>query len=102
VAKTLKAGADDHPAAKNLVIPLATEMATYERRLPDLLTTAPGKFVVIRSTEILGVANDCKGALKVGHAKCGVDKPFFVEQIEAQEITARRTQLLLTKLECLR
>jgi len=81
---------------------LETEMRTFERILPELLKTSPGKFVVINSRNVLGIERDYPSALKVGYEKCGSEKPFFVELIESPEISDRKCHILMTKLECIK
>ena len=81
---------------------LRAELATFEDHLPALLTSSLGKYVVIKATKILGITEDYQSALRLGYAKCGVDKPFFVEQVEPPAATHRRSRILLTKLESLK
>jgi hypothetical protein len=81
---------------------LATELATFEAKLPALLQDAPGKFVVIKSREILGLADDYSRALRLGYSRLGSDKPFFVEQIQDPKISARRRRVFLTKVKLLK
>ena len=97
-SSTRKSGA--HPGS-SVKFSLLTELATFEEHLPELLASSPGKYVVIKSTKILGITDDYQSALKVGYSECGIEKPFFVEQVEAPELSHRRSRVLLTKLECL-
>lgn len=62
---------------------LETELETYRKALPELLSEA-GKFVLIRGQEVLGIYETYEDALKVGYDKCGLD-PFLVKKIESTE-----------------
>jgi hypothetical protein len=87
---------------KSQVIPLKTELETFEKNLPKLLRTSMGKFVIINGQTVLGVRGDYQAALKLGYSKCGTKRPFFVEQIESPELTKRRNCILMARLECIK
>ena len=88
------------PKRKGLVdVSLHEEQATFRNCLPHLLEDAPGKFVVINSRTILGVADDYPQALKLGYSKCGTKRPFLVQRIEGLDV-AKRGSILLSKLQC--
>jgi hypothetical protein len=87
---------------KSHAIPLKAESETFEKNLPKLLRTSLGKFVIINGQTVLGVRDDYQAALKLGYAKCGTEKPFFVEQIESPELTKRRSCILMARLECIK
>lgn len=62
---------------------LQTELATYRRKLPELLNDA-GKFVVIRGERVLGTYGSYEDALKAGYQEFKLE-PFFVKKISAIE-----------------
>lgn len=70
--------------------PLAKELATYERLLPQLLQDQ-GKYAVICGAELVGVFNDYEDALGAGYAKCGTG-PFLVKKIEQDETVHHLTR----------
>lgn len=59
---------------------LEIETQTFEQQLPGLLLTDPGKFVLIKGSEITGIFSAVEDALKTGYEKFGAD-PFFIRQI---------------------
>jgi hypothetical protein len=81
---------------------LVTELKTFEQKLPELLESSAGKFVIIKSRDILGIADDYTAALKIGYRQLGSDTAFFVEQVEDPKISAKRNKVFLTKLEWLK
>ena len=60
------------------------ELATYRRELPRLLT-AEGRFVQIMGDQVAGVFDAEEDALEAGYDRFGLDTPFFVKQIVANE-----------------
>ena len=62
---------------------LATELQTYEAKLPGL-TPEAGKFVLIKGTNVVDVFGDYEDALKAGYERFGLE-PFLVKKIEAVE-----------------
>jgi hypothetical protein len=65
---------------------LNQEIATYNRHLPDLLAQ-PGKFVLIKGTEITGTFVSYQDALTAGYQRFKFDS-FLVKQITAAEHVA--------------
>jgi hypothetical protein len=63
---------------------LEKELATYERRLPELLANE-GKFVVIHGEDVAGTWHTYEDALAAGYQKFGLE-PFLIQQIESVEI----------------
>lgn len=58
---------------------LATELATYERELPSLLSDE-GKFVLIKGDEIAGKFDSYQDALAAGYERFKLE-PFLIKQI---------------------
>lgn len=81
---------------------MATELETFEAKLPSLLHDAPGKFVVINGRDIIGLADDYTRALRLGYDKLGSEAPFFVEQVLDPKVSARRSKIFLTRVELLK
>jgi len=59
---------------------LEKETKMYEQKLPDLIKTDLGKFVLIKEDKIIGVFAAIVDALSYGYEKFR-DQPFFVRQI---------------------
>ncbi|MCX6272307.1 MAG: hypothetical protein NTU44_14045 [Bacteroidetes bacterium] len=59
---------------------LETETKTFEQKLPELIKTDSGKFVLIKEDQIYGTYAAMADALKAGYEKFR-DQPFFVRQI---------------------
>ncbi len=59
---------------------LEKETKIFEQKLPELLKTDPGKFVLIKDEEIVGTYSAMQDALNAGYQKFR-DQPFFVRQI---------------------
>lgn len=66
---------------------LDTEVATYERELPDLLKGGGGQFVVIRGDEICKILPTYEEALQWAYEQFGLQS-FLVRQINAIEPVA--------------
>lgn len=64
--------------------PLATELKTYQEKLPTLLGQQ-GKFVLIHGEEVDGVFDTYAEAMNAGYEKHGLDKAFFVRKISPVE-----------------
>ena len=62
---------------------LDTEIQTYERELPSLLSNE-GKFVLIRKTDVAGFFDTYEDAVQAGYDRFGLD-PFLVKRVEAVE-----------------
>ena len=63
---------------------LDCELATYQRELPRLLAEQ-GRFVLIKGDQVAGVFDIEDDALEAGYDWFGLDTPFFVKQIVANE-----------------
>ncbi len=63
--------------------PFAQEIATYIRKLPELLSEA-GRFVVIKGDTVEGVFDTYADAVQTGYDHFGLDS-FFVKQIAPAE-----------------
>ena len=63
---------------------LKIEKDTYFKILHSLLADE-GKFAVIHSDNLIGIFVAYEDALKIGYEKCGIDKPFLVKRISAEE-----------------
>ncbi|MGH9418308.1 MAG: hypothetical protein ACRD01_16935 [Terriglobales bacterium] len=59
---------------------LERELATYESKLPELISE-PGKYVLIKDDLLIGIYAAYADAIKVGYKKFGLD-PFLVNQIQ--------------------
>lgn len=62
---------------------LEKEMATYQRKLPELLASE-GKFVLLHGEELAGIWDTYEDALQAGYSKFGLD-PFMVKRIQGVE-----------------
>jgi hypothetical protein len=69
---------------------LETELATFDRLLPQLVAEE-GKFAVIRADALIGVFDTYQDALKAGYEKAGLE-PFLVKQIAAFPVVANFTR----------
>ena len=65
---------------------LEEELATYQRKLPELIDEK-GKWVLIHGQEVKGIYAAYEDAVKVGYESFGNDKPFLVKKIE-EELTS--------------
>lgn len=59
---------------------LQEELETYARREEELKTSASGKFVVIKGSEIVGVFDTLEFALTEGTRRFGLE-PYLVRRI---------------------
>lgn len=59
---------------------LEKETALFENKLPELIKTDNGKFVLIKEENVIGTFAALADALKSGYEKFK-DQPFFVKQI---------------------
>lgn len=64
--------------------PLKKEIETYNAKLPELIGSSLGKFVLIHGSEIEGVYDTYADALKVGYEKFKLS-PFMVKQVAPAE-----------------
>ncbi len=63
---------------------LEKELETYRQNLPELQQHA-GKFVLIKGEKIEDFFTSYEDAVKAGYQKFGVDNPFLVTRIQAQQ-----------------
>lgn len=56
------------------------EIKVFEQKLPELIKTEVGRFVLIKDDQIIGTFEAIVDALKSGYEKFK-DQPFFVKQI---------------------
>jgi hypothetical protein len=63
---------------------LEKESRVFEQKLPDLVNTDMGKFVLIKDDLVIGTFAALLDALKSGYEKFK-DQPFFVRQILAAQ-----------------
>jgi len=64
---------------------LAEELAFYARHKSEWLAGYPGKYVVIRGTEIIGFYSSFEEAYRAGASAFGIDTDFLVKQIVEHE-----------------
>lgn len=64
--------------------PLHEEMKTYISKLPELIGSSLGKFVLIRGAEIIGTYDTYADALKIGYERFQLE-PFMVKQVAPAE-----------------
>jgi hypothetical protein len=62
---------------------LERELATYRRRLPELLANE-GKFVVIHGDDVIGIVDTLDAALYLGYDRF-INEPFMARQIRKTE-----------------
>jgi hypothetical protein len=60
------------------------EQATYERRKPELLKVAEGKFVVLVGGELIGPFETEDEAERAGYSRFGLG-PLYIRQVLAEE-----------------
>jgi hypothetical protein len=65
-------------------MPLERELATFHAKLPELLATAAGKYVLIHGAEVAGAWDTKAQALEEGYRRFGLE-PFLVKQLVAVE-----------------
>ena len=63
---------------------LETELKTYKKLLPELLSDQ-GKFALIHGEELSGVYETYDDALQIGYEKFGISSSFLVKKILATE-----------------
>jgi hypothetical protein len=76
------------------VMALERELATFQAHLPNLLATAPGKYVLIHGDNIVGTWNTWGEAIDAGYERFDLG-PFLVNQVVAEEEPAYVSQDLL-------
>ncbi len=57
----------------------------YKRELPKLMTTAPGKFVVMHDEKVVETFDTFRDAVKFGNGKFGTEK-FSVQEVTSEKI----------------
>ena len=62
---------------------LETELATYQRKLPEL-HDQQGKFALIHKDQLIGIFGAYEDALADGYKQFGLE-PFLVQKIEVVE-----------------
>ena len=73
---------------------LEKELAKYEAEKPNLLSTAEGKFVLIRDDGIVDLFDSFTDGVKAGYVKFG-NVPFLVKQVTAVDSPANFVSSLL-------
>lgn len=63
---------------------LDQELGLYAQIKPDLLSRAPGQWVLIKGAELIGLYPDFDSALRDAVAK-GLQAPYLIKQILEQE-----------------
>lgn len=63
---------------------LERELATFRRELDRLLTESPGKWVLVRADEVVGVFDTYQDAIRVGYQRFGLGG-FLVQRIVPPE-----------------
>ena len=62
---------------------LEIEIATYQQKLPELLSSK-GKYVVIHGEEVIGIRDNLEEALRLGYERF-LKEPFLARQIRETE-----------------
>jgi hypothetical protein len=57
----------------------------FEKLLPELLQSHPGKYVVLHDTQVIDFFDTLSDAVKFGHAQFG-DANFSVQEITRQNV----------------
>lgn len=71
-------------------VPLQRELATYAKKLPELLAQS-GKFALVKGDELIGVYDSYQDALTAGYKQFALD-PFLVKRIAPTEQIAYFTR----------
>jgi len=64
--------------------PLKVEIETYNAKLPELVGSSLGKFVLIKGDTVEGVYDTYADALKIGYERFKL-QPFMVKQVAPAE-----------------
>lgn len=75
-------------------MPLDTELATFEKMKPDLLSNHAGKFALIKGEEFIGSFDTADNAYARGVERFGRE-PFLVKRITQQEEVYRNQAFFL-------
>jgi len=59
--------------------------AAFQKLLPSLLTTHPGKYAVMHDGKVIEVCDTLSDAVRFGHAKFG-DYKFSVQEITSKNV----------------
>ena len=73
---------------------LQLELRTFQAKLPELLGTDEGKFVLIKGNEIFGTFESYADAMQAGYQKVGLDGSFLVKKISQVEESAFFSRML--------
>jgi hypothetical protein len=69
---------------------LATELATYQRELPRLLTDGEeGRWVLVRGSQVVSTWDTFEDAIQVGYDRFG-QTPFLVQQVLTEQPVAQQ------------
>lgn len=60
--------------------PFELNVLAYEQRLPELLATAEGKFVLLRQAQIVDVLDTEDAAMAAGYARFGIGE-FVIKEV---------------------
>lgn len=75
-------------------IELETELRFFNERRPQLLQDAPGKFVLIKDEELVGVFDSETAAIRHGYETLG-NVPFLVKKVTEVDIPLNFTSFHL-------
>lgn len=79
-------------------MPLERELAYYDSIKERLVAENPGKFALVKGSELIDVFGTYEDALKAGYGRFGLE-PFLVKKIEAVQVVQSVTRLFDTA-EC--
>lgn len=75
---SVRPGVEQPPKAAEL---LATELATYQRELPRLLTAGEqGRWALVQGNDVVSMWDTFSDAVQAGHDRFGLT-PFLVQQV---------------------
>ena len=73
---------------------LQQELDFFERQRLDLLAQAPGKYVLVKGSELIGIFDTELEAIRAGYQKIG-NEPFLVKHIVEADIPLKFTSFNL-------
>ena len=73
---------------------LERELATFKEKLPELLATAPSKYVLVHGEDVAGTWDTWGEAIDAGYERFGLE-PFLVKQIVEREEAIHVSQNVL-------
>jgi hypothetical protein len=79
---------------ENMTELLAEELKTYETHKAELVGQAPGKYVLVKDSRIVGIFDTEMDAVRQGYERFG-NVPFLVKQIVEVEVPLEFTSNLL-------